>query len=275
MGAKYQSANLEAERIYDNLSFTRLKYGSNLPEENFMEPFQVPPLPESLKPLIPRLANDFRAAISYVAFYPADSSFVTQSVQKLHEDFQKILQCGQPFIIRVENEKLHISDQSLSSFDDLLHLFQKQKITGVEIKNDISVQELTGWLQIIAFSLDEDIKDFEKNQPAHIHLIPKLRGGTTTDSLKEPAMLTLNTFGIFDTLTVRSHPNRKDGFYQNHQALLDFVEESWEFFQTHQKKLEGLLETKDLNEDFDKLFKRLLDRMEKTLPDLKEKTQPV
>ena len=240
-----------------------------------MEPFQVPPLPESLKPLIPRLANDFRAAISYVAFYPADSSFVIQSVQKLHEDFQKILQCEQPFIIHVENEKLHINDQSLSSFDDLLHLFQKQKIIGVEIKKDISVQELTDWLQIIAFSLDEDIKIFEKNQPAHIHLIPKLHAGITTHNRKEPLVFTLNTFEIFDTLTLRSHSNRKDGFYQNHQALLDFVEESWEFFQTHQKKLESLLETKDLNEDFDKLFKRLLDRMEKTLPDLKEKIQPV
>jgi hypothetical protein len=240
-----------------------------------MEPFQVPSLPESLKPLIPRLANDFRAAISYVAFYPADSSFVTQSVQKLYEDFQKILQYGQPFIIRAENEKILINDQPLSSFDDLLHLFQKQKITGVEIKKNISVQELTDWLQVIAFSLDEDIKNFEKNQPVHIHLIPKLRAGINADNPKEPLVLTLNTFGIFDTLTVRSHSNPKDGFYQNHQALLDFAEESWEFFQTHQKKLKSLLETKDLNEDFDKLFKRLLDRMEKTVPELKEKTQPI
>jgi hypothetical protein len=232
-----------------------------------MESFQAPSLPELLQPFLPRLANDFRAAISYVAFYPADSSFVTQSVQKLHEDFQKVLQDGQSFFLHVENEKLHINNQPLSSFDDLLHLFQKQKITGVEIKKDISVQELTDWLQIIAFSLDEDIKNFEKNQPVHIHLIPKLHAGITAGNPKEPLVLTLNTFGIFDTLTVRSHSNPKDGFYQNHQALLDFAEESWEFFQTHQKKLQSLLETKDLNEDFDRLFKRLLDRMEKTFPE--------
>jgi hypothetical protein len=248
----------------------RLKYGSNPSRGDRMKSFQATPLPESLKPLIPQLAHDFRAAISYVSFYPVDSSFVAQSVQKLFEDFQKILQCGQPLIIRAENQKLYINDQFLSSFDDLMHLFQTQNILGVEIEKDISEGELTDWLQIIAFSLEEDIKNYEKNQTTHIRLIPKLNTETISKILKEPIAFALNAFESFDALTQRSHSNRIDGFHQNHQALLGFVEESWQFIQTQQKKMGRSTEITYWSETFDQFFKHLLDRMEKPSPDLKD-----
>lgn len=238
-----------------------------------MEPFQASPIPESLKTFIPKLVHSFRAAISYVSFYPANSFFVTQSVKKLYEDFQKFLQCGQPLIIHVENEKLYINDYYLSSFDDLFRLFQVQNLLGVEITKGISVRELTDWLQTIALSLEKDIKNFKKNRIPHILPIPKLSAEATTNISKEPLAFTLNTFEIFDILTVRSHSNRVDGLYQNHQALLDFAEESWRFFHTQQKMLESSSEMNRLTEDFDQLFKRLMDRMEKPLPDLKSKIQ--
>jgi hypothetical protein len=234
-----------------------------------MEPFQAPPTPESLKTFIPKLAHDFRAAISYAAFYSANSSFVIQSVQKLYEDFQKFLQYGQPLIIHIENEKIYINDYCLSSFDDLFRLFQVQNLLGVEITKDISVRELTNWLQIITCSLEKNIEDFEKKQMAHIIPIPKLNAGATTDIPKKPLAFTLNTFEIFDTLTARSHFDRIDGLHQNHQALLDFAEESWRFFHTQQKIMESSSEMNSLTENFDQLFKRLLDRMGKPLANLK------
>ena len=236
-----------------------------------MEPFQASPIPESLKTFIPKLVHDFRAAISYASFYPKDSSFVIQSAQKLFEDFQKFLQCGQPLIIHVENEKLYINDYHLSSFDDLSRLFQVQNLLGVEIAKDISVQELTDWLQIIAFSSEETIKNFKGNRMTHILPLSKLNTGTVMDIPKEPLAFTLNTFEMLDTLTMRSHFNRIDGLHQNHQALLDFAEESWRFFHTEQKIMKSSPEMNRLTEDFDQLFKRLMDRMEKTLPDLKSK----
>ena len=230
-----------------------------------MEPFQASPIPESLKTFIPRLAHDFRAAISYASFYPSDSSFVIQSVQKLFEDFQKFLQCEQPLIIHVENEKLYINNYNLSSFDDLFRLFQVQNLLGVEIAKDISVQELTDWLEIIAFSSEEAIENLKGNRMIHILPFPKLNTRTMMDIPKEPQAFTLNTFEMLDTLTMRSHSNRIDGLHQNHQALLDFAEESWRFFHTQQKIMESSSEMNRLTENFDQLFKRLMDRMEKPL----------
>jgi hypothetical protein len=240
-----------------------------------MEPFQASPIPESLKTFIPRLAHDFCAAISYASFYPADNFFVIQSAQKLFEDFQKFLQCGQSLIIHVENEKLYINDYYLSPFDDLSRLFQVQNLLGVEITKDISVQELTDWLQIIAFSSEENIKNFKRNWMTHILPLSKLNAGAVMDIPKEPLAFMLNTFEMLDTLTMRSHFNRIDGLHQNHQALLDFAEESWRFFHTQQKIMERSPEMNRLIENFDQLFERLMDRMEKPLPDLKSKIQSV
>jgi hypothetical protein len=232
-----------------------------------MYQFQAPPIPVSQKKFMSQLAHDFRAAISYVSFYPVNSSFVTQSVQKLHKDFQKILYHVQPLYIHAKEEKLYINDFALSPLDDLLHLFQDRNIQGVEIIKDISLQELTAWLQVITFPFEEDAENFKPNQKSNIRPFSK----TVSEPIPEmfEQSLTLAPPEPSATLTGPDLQNADDGLERNRQALLGFVAEAWQFSQIQRRTLGTSTEMSHLLETFDQLFNRLLDRMEKSSPDFK------
>jgi hypothetical protein len=234
-----------------------------------MEQFQDPPIPESQKKFMSQLAHDFRAAISYVSFYPVNSSFVTQSVQKLYKDFQKILHHVQPLYIHAEDEKLYINDFALSPLDDLLRLFQDRNIQGVEIIKDISLQELTAWLQVITFPFEENAKNFKKNQKSNIRPFSKTESEPTPEISEQSLSVTLPSSEFPATLVDTSSQKIDDGLERNRQALLGFVAEAWQFSQIQRRTLGASTEMAHLLETFDQLFNRLLDRMEKTSPDFK------
>ena len=233
-----------------------------------MEHFQAPPIPDSQKKFMSQLAHDFRAAISYVSFYPVNSSFVTQSVQKLHKDFQKILHYVQPLYIHLDDEKIFINDFALSPLDDVLRLFQNRNIHGVEIMKDISLQELTAWLQVITFPFDENIQSFEQNKKTNIRPFNK----TAAEPMVEiDRLLDISEDSLRGSSTLDSARTIEpaDASGQNHQALLGFVAEAWQFSQIQRRTLGATTEMSHLLETFDQLFNRLLDRMEKSSPDFK------
>ena len=53
-------------------------------------------------------------------------------------------------------------------------------------------------------------------------------------------------------------------------TLLTFLAEAWQYSQLQKKALDSVPETAGLTQTFDKLFNRLLDRMEKTSPDFSQ-----
>ncbi len=202
-----------------------------------MDDFQVTPIPDSLKNLMAPLAHDFRGALSYVSFYPINSTFVTQAVQKLHKDLQRILQEVDPLIIHMNENKLFVNDTALS-LDDLMKLFQDKDIRGVEITRDFSLKELTAWLQVMAFPVED--------QNAELEMITHLRSiaqelapadGSETGPGKNIGHFTR----VDSTISEPSTLSHEIGLISeqpadlSRQALLSFVAETWQYSQIQKK----------------------------------------
>lgn len=228
-----------------------------------MDPFQAMTIPETQKKFMSQLAHDFRAAISYVSFYPINSSFVTQAIQKLHKDFQKVLHSVNPLYIHVQDDKLYANDYPLSPLDDLLSSFKDQNLQGVEITKDISLTELTAWLQVITFPFEENKVKFHKQDKTNIR---PLSGAV---QLREPSKTQVMSSQIADSAAtlMQNTPPSDEPMDKNRKALLSFVAEAWQFSQLQRRTLGSNPEMIHLLETFDQLFNRLLDRMERSSPD--------
>ncbi len=228
-----------------------------------MDPLQAMTIPESKKKFMSQLAHDFRAAISYVSFYPINSSFVTQAIQKLHKDFQKVLHSVNPLYIHVQDDKLYANDYLLSPLDDLLSLFKDQDLQGVEITKDITLTELTAWLQVITFPFEENKEKFQHQDKTNIRPL------TGTVQMQEPSKAETMSLRIADSAAtlMQSTPVSEEPMDRNRHALLSFVAEAWQFSQLQRKTLGSSPEMTHLLETFDQMFNRLLERMERSSPD--------
>lgn len=222
-----------------------------------MDDFQVKPIPESLKNLMSPLAHDFRAALSYVSFYPINSTFVTQAVQKLYKDLQRLLQEVEPLVIHVVDGKLYLNDVSLT-LEDLIQLFQDKDMRGVEITRDFSLKELTAWLQVMAFPVeghDVDIHDI-----AHLKAIAHPPIPTSVKEKGFPRQEIAPELPLF----LATGP-----MDLAHETLLSFVAEAWQFSRIQKRALGNLPEAAELTATFDELFNRMLERMERTSPEFR------
>lgn len=220
-----------------------------------MDNFQVKPIPDSLKNLMSPLAHDFRAALSYVSFYPINSTFVTQAVQKLHKGLQRLLQEIDPLVIHVVDEKLYLNDVSLS-LEDLIQLFQDKNMRGVEITRDFTLKELTAWLQVMAFPVET--RDASLEDIGHLRAISHPLVPATKDeeagrfsSLEPPAFMATGPIDLA------------------HETLLSFVAEAWQFSRIQKRMLGNSSEAAELMTTFDELFNRMLERMERTSPEFR------
>ncbi len=265
---------------------------------------QVVSIPEFQKIFLVQLVRDFRAALSYVSFYSADSPFVVQAVQKLHKDLQKILQLVSPLVLYVKEGELYANDCVLSELGDLLKIFQDKNIQGVEIHKGLPAAELTIWLQQITFPIVEQ-KSGSENSPisSYIRFISADVEVTKPEAVEAPVIaeipvpeepaeklaqimseipmettavepLSLKELEIpaeasILQVTTSAADNRDSSADETNKALLSFIAEAWQFSQLQRKALEETPEVANLLQSFDKLFDRLLDRMQKSSPAFK------
>lgn len=271
-----------------------------------MAQVQVVPIPESQISLLPQMARDFRAALSYVSFYSTDSPFVIQAIQKIHKDFQRLLMAAAPLVLHLKGGSLCLNDADFPDLGDLLKIFQDKNIPGVEIQKGLTAVELAQWLKRIALPVP-DSAPAPLEGDSHIRLLgpadsvvwttPKPgRGQARTSAAPSPGEQALRptaSGAVEPAPTLAGRPSEGEPPLLIHElmadehipaaafpassgletagktneALLIFVAEAWQHAQLQKKSLESSPQTAALAQSFERLFDRLLDRMEKVSPE--------
>ncbi len=266
-----------------------------------MSKIQAAAIPESHRSLLTQLNRDFRAALSYVSFYSADSPFVVQSIEKLHRGFKRVLQAVDQTVFHLVDGKLMVNDFDGSEFTDLFKLLYEKNIPGFVIRAGVAQAELSRFVrrittpiiepeggndethshiaflsgedevEIIACEMDpalsiEEIPVTEDLQPSQD---PSLEDAASLDFTEVPPF-SLKELGISEKTPVLelSVPVRESSRKTN-EALLGFVAEAWQHSQLQKKNIGAAPEMVGLTQSFEKLFDRLLDRMEKTSPEFR------
>ncbi len=255
-----------------------------------MAQVQVGPIPEAQQNFLAPLSRDIRAALSYVSFYSTDSPFVVQAIQKLQKDLQSFLLAVHKVVFYFKKDSLFFNDQELVNGGDLLKLLQEKNLTGVLMTPGITRDELASCLR----RLTQPIAEAEEAKTdSHIQLLSNEDWVEVTTGVSEPSILpkeipfspelvlprekvpasTLDVPFSLDELTSIG----KDAAHQPHgsetlgvkanEALLIFVAEAWQHSQLQRKNIGASPEMAGLTQSFEKLFERLLDRMEKTSPE--------
>jgi hypothetical protein len=262
-----------------------------------MSKIQATPIPEFQKSFLIQAARDFRAALSYVSFYSSDSPFVIQAVQKLHKDLLRLLQSVDPLVLHLQKGKLFANDSDFSELGDLLKILQEKNIPGVVLTKGLVSAELSTWLRRITqpFEQQEEAPepmgkfvhitqltsaDFmtiltEASSSGEVAVLSPSEAGSNSNS-QSPHSNESSPFSL-DTLlknepsqAVRtSMPLNPEASLHANEALLSFVAEAWQFSQLQKKAIGSSPEMAGLTQSFEKLFDRLLDRMEKTSPEFK------
>lgn len=270
-----------------------------------MSQIQVAPVPESQISLLPQMARDFRAALSYVSFYSTDSPFVIQAIQKIHKDFQRLLMATAPLVLHLKGGGLFLNDADFPDLSDLLKIFQDKNIPGVEIQKGVTAAELAQWLKRMALPVPDSTQDPVEGE-SHIRLLgpadsiilaaPKPDPGQARTPAApfpgERAYRPAATGAVEPAPTLAGRPSESGAPLSIHElmaeeklsaafptssgletsgktneALLIFVAEAWQHAQLQKKSLESSPETAALAQSFEKLFDRLLDRMERVSPE--------
>ena len=261
-----------------------------------MQTFQVAAIPESQQSHLIQLNRDFRAALSYVSFYSADSPFVVQSIQKLHRGFQRLSKLVEQTAFHMRDGKLMVNDFDASEFTDLFKLLYEKKSSGFVVHTGVTQNELSAFIRMItlpfAEPLDEKTKThisfmteedrvevipMEQDLPPLPDEIPVTEDFYPSQALfessaaalesKEIPAFSLKELGLTEKSPILevSVPSRESSV-KTQEALLGFVAEAWQHSQLQKKSIGA---SPELAQSFKKLFDRLLDRMEKTSPEFR------
>ncbi len=234
-----------------------------------MNLIQVKAVPESLKSSLPSLIREFKAALSYVSFYSSDSPFVIQSVSKCHRNLQRFLQACGCLVLEAGQGKVLLNGLDISEIGELSKIFQDKDIRGVRFLDGFTALELTAWMKQITLPTGDPKTLFEEFP--HLQILPRdaqvvVLGEQAPPpaASADPSTETLRD-GNFD-LRVSTDPSPGPEGAPTQEALLSFVAEAWQHAQLQKKNINASPEMADLSESFERLFDRLLDRMEKTSP---------
>jgi hypothetical protein len=263
-----------------------------------MNPIQVKAVPEDLRSSLPQFLRDLKAALSYVSFYSSDSPFVIQAVAKSHRSLQRFLEACGPLLLRVEDGKMFLNDADISEIEDLLKIFQDKNIRGIQFLGGLTALEVTSWMKQITLPVHDPngvTEEYSHIQPlsqsTEFVILKEKKAVTEPDFAGEAVSQTLGSvefqeppfpdpsapvpaYSLGEIIKEENFPLRValtgpvPGTGAHTQAaLLSFVAEAWQYSQLQKKNIGAAPEMAALTESFDKLFDRLLDRVEKTSPE--------
>ena len=270
-----------------------------------MRKIQVTPIPQIQKTFLGQLIRDFQVALSYVSFYSIDSPFVAQAIQKLHKDFVRLLMSVETVVFHVQSGHFHLNDCEISGADEFLKILEDKNSAGIEVLKGVTYPDLTAWLRRFASPVDKE-PDIVAEGASHIRLLaaddwvgvgeqnapaetipPPSADVVPPEYSSKPMEEQPAAFGSLEALTstpatsspfhnsfsdlpkeILSALDKSEGERTN-EALLSFVAEAWQFSQVQKKSLTASAESAELARSFEKLFDRLLDRLEKTTPEMR------
>ena len=242
-----------------------------------MPKIQARPVPESQQPFVVQLIRDFRAALSYVSFYSSDSTFVVQAVQKLYKDFQRLTQEVDPLVFHIQNGKLLVNDRDINEFAELMKVFQDKHLPGLKVSAGVELAELTAWLRqatLPTAKKEEAVPSLHFQNLSNGDWVEILAEEKTTPSLEDLEVSAMSTSPSREAapapVAAATQPVPAIALdvpsNASEEALLSFVAEAWQHAQLQKKSLGSNPESAELSKSFDKLFDRLLERMEKSSP---------
>jgi len=260
-----------------------------------METIQVASVPDPQKSSIGPLARDLRTALSYLSFYSSDSPFVIQSIQKLHKSIQRLQDAFGTIVLHLKDGLLHLNDQPIGDAGDFPRYLKERNLLGLEIPAGFSTAELVSRLKQLTLPASMGFPDLEaasRIRPLTWEILldilppPEPLPGMMDDAPPSslPAARTVpipSPYLDLDALRAPSPtplpiPSRPlpspvasaTTAAAVDEALLGFIAEAWQYSLSQRAAAGNGDDTA-----FEKLFFRLLDRLEKTSPDLGEITR--
>ncbi len=253
-----------------------------------MRNLQAAPIPDSHKMLFPQLIRDFRTALSYVSFYSLESPFVQQAVQKLHKGLLRLLMGVGTVVIRAQGGSLFLNDTDFSECDELRKDLEDKEIPGLVLDRGLSQGELIRWIKHLTLPVSRLEDEPDQGGPTNLRALlleetvliqaaeaepvrSEAPTGTDLDKLMEPAPpVTSGTEHLPGEAVYaggNTAPLQASMSIPVNEALLSFIAEAWQHAQTQRKMVDTSVEMTTLAQSFEKLFDRLLDRVEKTSPE--------
>ena len=251
-----------------------------------MSQVQAAPIPAHQKAFLTQLSHDLRAALSYVSFYSIESPFVVQAVQKVHKDIVRLLQSVEPLYLHIQVGRVYANGAALSELDDLMKNLQERNLTGVAMTKGLTSGELSQWIKSMALpQAQAALEGHEESDHPHIRTLSAdcfvaLAAGedaapeAATPGFEIPAAPADASPFSLDALS-KTPPAPAQALVPvpakpsaaSNEAFLSFVAEAWQFSQLQKRALGDAPGMAALVLSFDRLFERLLDRMEKASPE--------
>ncbi len=261
-----------------------------------MPKHQVVPLPSDHLDQLPLLGHDLKTALSYASFYSVESPFVSQSIQKFHKSLTRLIEKIGPLFIWRRDSKLYLNGTEWTDMFDFTETLENKGMDGIEVQAHLSVGELTLWLKWATFPVakpnpelrahcphlrfldKEETETFELPSPSlgeevlvddspevPESVVPsaaeKTPGTKAAQAGKkpEPSRPALGTPKELNTPLPQETPAR--------ETLLSFLAEAWQHAQLQRRLVGTSAESATLTQSFEKLFGRLLDRIENNGPE--------
>ncbi len=226
---------------------------------------QVVPMTEDGLSQLPLLGRDLKTALSYVSFYSVDSPFVAQSIQKFHKTVTRYLDKYSSLVIWRQGSKLMLNGTEWPDMFEFTEILENKGIGGVEIKPRPSVGELTLWLKWATFPVAKPNEELSRNCP-HLHIL-------TESECVLPIAKKVEEKAPMASATLESHPAGETKMEPApvkgdaaQETLLTFLAEAWQYAQLQRRQASTSSESAALAHSFEKLFDRLLDRVENNNP---------
>lgn len=262
-----------------------------------MTVFQLKPLTADEASQLGPLSRDLQAALSYIAFYSSDSPFVIQSVRKFHKALEPLLRTHGTLALYGTEDSFRLNGAPMPDSGELARSLRDHGLQGVQCTQGVTPLELSHWFHDLLSPVHGSVT--AEKGISHIQEIPLgspvevlAEGEQAPDPIEKAVDMLLKPLPVPSSadLSLRVPPAPEDSRVPNlslsdveaigrpvpagtpsgdhtSEALLSFMAEAWQFSQLQKRSLGSGPETIHLVRAFDKLFERLLDRLERTSPD--------
>ncbi len=270
-----------------------------------MPKVQAVAVPENDLSQLPLLGHDLKTALSYVSFYSVESPFVAQSIQKLHKALVRMAEKVSLLIIWRRDSKLFLNGSEWAEMFDFTEMLENKGIGGLEVKPHCTVGELVLWLKWATLPVAKPNKDLidhtphlrmlEENETRDFEIVasPVKEVAATVPPLTEISAASLPiaeptpavksapvepmpvfaapspSFNIESSLLppIPSPAAMDTKDISARVTLLSFVAEAWQHAQLQRSMVGASSESAALALSFEKLFDRLLSRVEQNGPE--------
>ncbi len=257
---------------------------------------QLAPIPVDCVCHFDLLGRDMKTALSYVSFYSVESPFVAQSLHKLHKILIRLSENLKPIFIWHRDSKLFLNGSEWTDMFEFTEILENKGLGGLEIKEGLGVGELTLWLKWATLPISKPNQELMDHCP-HLRILEQKEAGEFEIAGSPEVAATISASSIPEAkapikkklpaekapevpvpsvamvrepepkVPVSSVSRADSNESLPRETLLSFLAEAWQHAQLQRQMVGSSSESAALAHSFEKLFNRLLDRIEKSGPE--------